>query len=148
MVLDDLRRIVRALRLSSRSSERRLGVTAAQLFVLKVLAGARSRTMGELAALTRTHQSTVSVVVKRLVARGLVHRATSTRDARCVELRLAPAGRRLLRKAPAAAQERLIEGVERLPPRERKALAAALHRLTREMRLAEDDPSMFFEDDA
>src|SRR5262245_46150204 len=85
-ILDDLRRLVRVLRESSRAAEAILGVTGAQLFVLKTLAGEPVLSLNTLAERTRTHQSTVSVVVKRLVARGLVTRTTSSVDARRIQL--------------------------------------------------------------
>src|SRR5438105_15524255 len=48
-VLDGIRAIVRALRESSRQAERVVGLSAAQLFVLQRLAGARALSLGELA---------------------------------------------------------------------------------------------------
>ena len=147
-VLDDLRRIVRVLRTSSRASEQRLGVSGAQLFVLKALSDTKALSMNALAACTRTHQSTVSVVAKKLVKRGLVRRTASESDGRSVELTLTPRGRALLTKAPLAAQEKLIEGIERLSRPEREVLATALHRLVEAMQLSEEAPEMFFEEAA
>jgi DNA-binding MarR family transcriptional regulator len=144
-VLDDLRRIVRVLRQSSRASEQRLGVSGAQLFVLSALSDVAALSMNALAARTRTHQSTVSVVVKKLVHRGLVNRSASSADGRSVELMLTARGRKLLDKAPHAAQERLIEGIERLPTTERRVLARSLRRLVEAMSLSDEAPEMFFE---
>lgn len=145
-ILDDLRRIVQVLRESSRASEQQLGVSGAQLFVLKALAGSRAISLNELAARTYTHQSTVSVVVKRLVDRGLVSRVTSELDARRIELELTRRGRALLARAPRATQDRLIEGLEKLPRKQRQALATALHDWVEVMQLDEEAPAMFFED--
>jgi DNA-binding MarR family transcriptional regulator len=146
-VIDDLRRIVRVLRTSSRSAQQRLGVTGAQLFVLKVLSEVPSLSLNDLAARTHTHQSTVSVVVKRLVARGLVKRTESATDGRSVDLRLTGPGRSLLRRAPSAAQEELIEGVGRLSRLRRDALALSLRQLVVSMDLAGEPAPMFFEDE-
>ena len=107
-VLDAFRHVVRLLREASRSSERDLGVSAAQLFVLHRLAGAPSLSVNELAARTLTHQSSVSVVVSKLARRKLVTRTRATGDARRVEVALTPAGRALVARAPAAAQDRII----------------------------------------
>lgn len=145
-ILDDLRRIVQVLRESSRASEQQLGVSGAQLFVLKALAGSRAISLNELAARTYTHQSTVSVVVKRLVDRGLVSRVTSELDARRIELELTRRGRALLARAPRATQDRLIEGLEKLPRKQRQALATALHDWVEVMQLDEEAPAMFFEE--
>lgn len=147
-ILDDLRRIVRALRESSRAAEQALGVTGAQLFVLRSLAFAQPLSLNMLAARTRTHQSTVSVVVSRLVRAGLVSRTTSESDARSRQLRLTKRGERLLERAPLAAQDRLIAGVERLPSAQRKQLARALNGLVKAMQLGDEPPEMFFEADA
>src|SRR5690348_4042205 len=108
-ILDSIRRIVRTLRVASRASEKEVGLTGAQQFVLHHLAEATSLSVNDLADRTRTHQSSVSVVVQRLVDRGLVARERSGLDARRVELTLTPAARALLKKSPGAAQERLIE---------------------------------------
>lgn len=77
-IMDSFRRIVRALRSSHRAAGD-LDLTGAQLFVLATL-GTAVGPMGvkELAERTRTDQSTVSVVVGRLVDRGLVKRVRST----------------------------------------------------------------------
>lgn len=145
-ILDDLRRIVRVLRESSRAAEQRLGVSGAQLFVMRTLASERGLSLNALAARTRTHQSTVSVVVKRLVAAGIVRRRASRVDGRRLELELTPRGRKLLARAPLAAQDRLIAGVDALPVPRRRALAAALASLVVAMQLGGDEPSMFFEE--
>lgn len=146
VVLDHLRRIVRTLRESSRAAEAELGVTGAQLFVLRALAGPEPLSLNDVAARTHTHQSTVSVVVTRLVARRLVRRGTSERDARRVDLSLTERGRHVLARAPLAAQDRLIAGLEALAPNERRRLAAGLGRLTECMGLAAASPAMFFEE--
>src|SRR5262245_81630 len=92
-VLDAIRQIVQALRESSRWSERHVGLSGAQLFVLQALAEAPGISLNELAARTHTHQSSVSVVVTRLVDAGLVRRGRSGLDARSVTLSLSPRGR-------------------------------------------------------
>jgi DNA-binding MarR family transcriptional regulator len=144
-VLDDLRRIIQVLRESSREAERTLGLTGAQLFALRALAdGALS--LNQLAARTRTHQSTVSVVVKRLVAAGLVKSAPAGDDARRLVLALTPRGRARLARAPLAAQERLIAGLEGLRSAQRLVLSGALRALVHEMGLEDAAPEMFFEE--
>lgn len=145
-VLDGLRRIVRVLRESSREAESKLGVSGAQLFALKALSEARQLSLSELAERTRTHQSSVSVVVKRLVRSKLVARKASPEDARQLELSLTPKGRALLKRAPNAAQDRLILAVEALPRGERQALGRVLAHLSQAMGAADTAPQMFFEE--
>src|SRR4051812_17880436 len=96
-VLDSIRRIVRALRVSSRAAEKQVGLSGAQLFVLQKLAeGERPLSINELAERTLTHQSSVSVVVQRLVAKRLVVVARAPSDRRRTELTLSAAGRRVI----------------------------------------------------
>ena len=146
-VVDAIRRILHTLRSSARQAEARAGVTGAQLFVLQTLAEAPAASLNELAGRTLTHQSTVSVVVNRLVRRGLVLKRRAADDARRVELRLSPNGRALVRRSPQAAQGRLIDGLRALPRGEAGELARLLRRLTRTMGATRESASMFFEDD-
>jgi DNA-binding MarR family transcriptional regulator len=142
-VLDALRRIVRTLRTHGASSH---GESAAGLFVLQTLADGGTLSVNEIAARTHTHQSSASVVVKRLVRRKLVRRARSVDDGRRVEMTLAPRGAELLKRAPRAPQERLVAGLDALAPVERARLAASLAALVRAMGIDGDAPSMFFEE--
>src|SRR3954465_10976574 len=123
VILDAVRRIVRTLHESSRASEKSLGLTAAQLFVLQRLADTPGLSLNALAAQTHTHQSSVSTVVSRLVERGLVLRTPAADDARRLELRVSAEGRRLVARAPDAAQARLIHAVEQLSAARRPAPA-------------------------
>jgi DNA-binding MarR family transcriptional regulator len=146
VVLDAVRRIVQALHESSRWAEKHLGLTGAQLFVLQKLADSPCWSLNERAARTHTHQSSVSTVVARLVERGLVVRVAGESDARRIELRLSPPGRKLIRRAPNLPQQRLIRGIERLPASRRRALAASLDALTSAMAVNTQDAVMFFDE--
>lgn len=144
LAVDALRRIVRALR-TPESEQGEL--TAARLFVLQTLAEAGTLTVNEIAARTHAHQSSVSVVVKRLAQMRLVRRVRAADDARRVELSLTARGAARLRRAPRAPQERLVVGIESLSAAERSRLAASLVDLVRVMRIDGERPAMFFEDE-
>jgi DNA-binding MarR family transcriptional regulator len=147
LVLDALRRIVQALRRSSRQAELEHGVSGAQLFVLRKLAAKSAPIgLGELAAETLTHLSSVSVVVTRLVERGFVTRAPSVTDARRVEIQLSTPGRKFLERAsPETAQERLAQALARVPPARRALLAELLAELVKDAGFGSEDAAMFFE---
>ena len=143
-----LRRLVRTLRLADRAAESRLGLSAAQLFVLERLAEGPVGSMAELAGRTLTDASSVSVVVQRLSERGLVVRAVSQDDARRTTLRLSASGKRLLATAPSSPQADLIEALEQLTGTERRDLERLLEKVVRAMGIADDAPTpMFFEDE-
>jgi DNA-binding MarR family transcriptional regulator len=145
-VLDAVRRIVHALRASSRRAEKHVGISGAQLFVLQKLDDSPAMSLNELAARTHTHQSSVSVVVTRLDDRGLVERSRSKGDARSIRLTLTARGKRLMSRAPDLAQERLITGIQSLATARRRMLASTLTELAHAIDAAERVPAMFFEE--
>ncbi|HEX6042608.1 MarR family winged helix-turn-helix transcriptional regulator [Longimicrobium sp.] len=146
-VMDALRTLVQALRLSTGSVERSTGISGAQLFVLQQLADAPAGSVNELAARTRTHQSSVSTVVSRLVERGLAARTPSAQDARRMEIAITPAGHDLVRGAPRGAQARMVEALGRMPANEVRALAEGLAALVREAGMQDLPASFFFEEE-
>ena len=146
-VLNSIRRIVRWLRVSSRAAEKVVGLSAAQLFVMSRLQAESAMSLNELAERTLTHQSSASVVVSRLVDRGLVQRSRSDRDARRIELRLTPAGRRLLARAPHAAQEQLVAGLQRMNARDLRRLSDLLQRFLNLADIREPAEMFFLDED-
>jgi MarR family transcriptional regulator, lower aerobic nicotinate degradation pathway regulator len=143
--MDGLRRIVHALHAGTSASERVVGLSGAQLFVLRQLHADPEQSLGDLARRTRTTQSSVSEVVARLVKRGLVARDPSATDRRRAVLTLMPAGEALLATAPETVQERLVAGFGRLEPSTQRALAESVERWLAASGLADVTPTFFFE---
>jgi DNA-binding MarR family transcriptional regulator len=141
--MDSLRRIVRVLRVFSHTTQTRFSISGAQLYVLQSLEHEPGMSLTALAQRTLTHQSSVSVVVSRLVDAGFVKRRTSEEDARRSRLELTARGRTLVRGAPQAVQARLVQGLRELPERELSTIARALKRLTADM--SDGEAPMFFE---
>src|ERR1700755_2903874 len=109
--MNAVRSIVRAQRINTRAIELKMGISLAQLFVLQQLAERPADSLNELAERTATHQSSVSVVVRRLVERGYVSRTASPSDQRRIEIDVTSAGRALLADAPVTVQQQLIRGL-------------------------------------
>ena len=103
--------------------------------------------MNELAERTATHQSSVSVVVRRLVDRGFVTRVASTSDRRRVHIALTAAGESLLRGAPPTVQSDLIHGMSRMRPDQRATLAELLELWVLASGIDLAAPPMMFEDE-
>jgi DNA-binding MarR family transcriptional regulator len=143
-VLDGIRKLVRSLRLSSQRAQREEGISGAQLFVLQKLAESDGQSVSELAVRTATDQSSVSVVVARLVRRRLVARRSDPRDRRRLRLTLTASGRALARRAPAPAQQSLVGAIESLPRSEQAALADLVEKIVAGMGGA--SPDLFFEE--
>jgi MarR family transcriptional regulator, lower aerobic nicotinate degradation pathway regulator len=145
--MNAIRSIVRALRLNTRSIEGKLGISLAQLFVLQQLADRPSESLNELAERTATHQSSVSVVVRRLVDRGLVTRDASPTDRRRVQIALTPAGQSMLGGAPPTIQSDLMHGMSRMAPEQRAILAELLETWVLASGIDLAAPPMMFEDE-
>jgi DNA-binding MarR family transcriptional regulator len=146
-ILDSIRRLVRHLRLADRAAQSELGISGAQLFVLSELGKTPSLSLNDLAARTRTDQSSVSVVVSRLVEAGLVLRERDARDARRLVLNLTKNGRAMLQRAPIVAQEQILNVIDRLSPAERKRLAETFAALVDALGAEPGPAPMLFEDD-
>lgn len=144
-VVNGLRRITQALRLSSSVVHDTLGITGAQLFVLQQLAEHPGASLRELADRTLTDQSSVSVVVSRLVAAGHVARRTSQRDARRTELTLTGSGRWLIDRAPELAQTALVAALRAMPASRLRIAATVLDHAARAINPPNTPTEMFFE---
>jgi len=144
-IMDSLRRIVQALRQSTAHSQRSSNLTGAQALVIKHVGAHGGLSINDLAALTFTHQSTVSEVVGRLESRGLILRERARDDGRRCELRLSAKGESVARNAPITAQESLMQALKQLPPRRLSDLAQGLAALIDAAGLADQTPTMFFE---
>jgi DNA-binding MarR family transcriptional regulator len=145
MALDAFRRIVQALRTGGSDGRARARISHAQRFALQQIANHPRASINDVAALTFTHQSSVSVVVQRLVARRLVAKVAASDDRRRQRLVITARGRRVLARAPAAAvPERLVTAISSLPSSGRRAFVRALHRIAGEVAPA-GPPPMFLE---
>jgi DNA-binding MarR family transcriptional regulator len=145
-ILDSIRRLVRLLRLTDRAAQSELGLSGAQLFVLHELGKTPALSLSELAEKTRTDQSSVSVVVSRLVDGGYVARERDRRDARRLVLTLTKTGRALAEKSPPVAQEKIIDSLERMAPSERRRFADTFSRIIEDLGEARGVAPMMFED--
>ena len=143
--LEHVRTLISALSHSARAVERSTGVTNAQLFLLQQLAGADSLSVNDLAARARTQQSTVSIVVARLVRAGLAVKRKSAADGRIAAISLTPKGRRLITHAPAPPTSLLLSAIEALSDRDARALMEGVRALVSELDLSPPEVTMLFE---
>jgi DNA-binding MarR family transcriptional regulator len=137
--------MVRGLRSAAETVERDLRISAAQLFVLSELSQVPDQSVKDLAAVTMTTHSTVSQVVAQLISKRLVIRSADEFDGRRSVLRVSRKGTDLLRKAPRAIQEDLLDGFATLRPAERRQLANGLERWLAASGLSGVPSTMLFE---
>lgn len=148
LILDSLRRIVQALRQSSAQAERSAGLTGAQTFVLKQIQANPGVSVNDLAALTCTHQSTMSEVAGRLEARGLIVRRKSEKDGRRLELSLSSDGDAALGSGFETAQEKLLRAIAQLPEPLTEHLSNGLMALIETAGLTGPPPALFLDENS
>lgn len=136
-VMECIRQIFKALRVSSSQFEKEIGLSAAQIFVLKKLKEEPGLSINDLADRTTTHQSSVSVVVKKLEEQGLVLRATSPEDSRRVVVSLSLAGEQKLSQIPRTVHEEMIESLLRMPEEKTQTLSALMREFVNKAGIAE-----------
>jgi len=128
-ILNHVRQLVRALRSFDKQAQARFGFGAAQMFILHVLSQEDNLSLNELSDRTATDQSSASLAVGKLVNEGYIRRTSSEKDRRQIQLKLTPKARAIVRKAPPAAQERIMQSVQEMSTADRAKLMSLLDKL-------------------
>ncbi len=136
-VLVALRRIIRATDLHSKRVAKDSGLTVPQVVLLQSVRGLGEVTTRELARRVSLSQATVTAILDRLDARGLIERYRSTCDRRIVHARLTRRGQSALRRAPALLRDRFISEFSTLSVTDQKRIVETLGQVA-EMMGAED----------
>lgn len=105
-----------AIERASTRMETRLGVTAQQRLLIRLVGRHGSLTAGALAALLCVDASTVSTSVKRLEKRKMVRRRKDPADGRKTVIELLPAGKAVDRKEQASVEAALEAQLEATAP--------------------------------
>jgi DNA-binding MarR family transcriptional regulator len=147
VILNRVRQLVRALRAFDRQAQSRYGLGAAQMFILDVLRQERELSMNDLADRTATDQSSASLAVGRLEEHGYVRRMPGEADRRQVRVTLTARGRKLVRRTPPAAQEKIMDSASRMSTRERAQLKMLLEKLITGLGAEKERPRMLFQDE-
>jgi len=99
-VLRRFRLVFNAVKTHFQQVEKKAGVGGAQLWALSVIHAHPGIGVNSLAAFMDVHQTTASNLVKALVTAEMIAAEKTAPDRRAVQLRILPAGMRVLRKAP------------------------------------------------
>lgn len=115
-VLRQFRQVFNAVRSHFQQVEKTAGIGGAQLWALSVIGERDGLAVSELARALDIHQSTASNLVRALTERALVEAVRHGPDRRVVQLRLLPAGREILQRAPGPFSGVLPAALARLDP--------------------------------
>jgi DNA-binding MarR family transcriptional regulator len=115
-ILIKIRKIVRSINLESKKIQKEYGVSIPQVLCLNFLYDSKNynATQGEIRKFLNLNSSTVSGIIDRLEAKGLVARLPKSGDRRMVTIALTSKGEKLLTRIPSLLQEKLTERLEKL----------------------------------
>jgi MarR family transcriptional regulator, organic hydroperoxide resistance regulator len=133
---EDLDRIVETIiylvtesRRLSKDEASRYGVTPTQLTVLKMLHEIGDLSLGTLSREIHAHNSTVTGIVDRMEAAGLVERARSDEDRRVWIIRLTAQGKKVAERVRVSPWETLRHALAALPATDQERLTSILKKL-------------------
>jgi DNA-binding MarR family transcriptional regulator len=116
--------------LASKRLARTAGLTPSQLSVLRILTEFPEVSAGYLAQATQLKHATITSLIDKLEARGLISRRKCDEDKRRVWLRLLPAGKAALADAPDPLHQIFSERFNALPDWQQAMLIASLEQVT------------------
>jgi DNA-binding MarR family transcriptional regulator len=105
--------IEHGLQRMSKRMENEIGITGPQRLVLRVVGQFPDLSAGELAHIVRLHPSTITGILQRLVARGLLDRQRDPDDARRARLRLKPGALAYTRSSRGTVEKAVRQALER-----------------------------------
>jgi len=121
-----IRRIVHGVDRHSKQVERAAGVTVPQLVVLTAIRRLGEVTSGRISEAASLSPATVTTILDKLEARGLVERYRNVQDRRVVHSRLTATGASLLDAAPPFLHEQFVSRFAKLDEARKSAIVAAI----------------------
>jgi DNA-binding MarR family transcriptional regulator len=125
-LLTAIRRIVHAVDIHSKQVEKTVGLTVPQLVVLSAIRALGEVTSTRVSAAVSLSQATVTMILDKLEAKGLVTRYRSALDRRIVHSRLTESGVAVLDAAPPFLHERFAARFANLDASRRAGILQAL----------------------
>lgn len=138
-VIRELTRCYQAFERASDAHIRRMGLTPPQFDIVATLGNTPGMAFKELGSRTLITKGTLTGVVDRLAARGLVERAASPDDGRSTIVRLTVEGERVFREVFEPHLAFLAPAVESLPECGRKELEKRLRQLREALEKRSDE---------
>ncbi len=125
-----LRQVQRKTEQASKRLASMVGLTPSQLLVMQLLSEMGETSAGEISKITQLKHATITSLVDKLIARGLLSRRRCEEDRRRVWLKLLPDGAKTIRSAPDLLQDTFQKRFDTLPDWHQAMLVSALERIT------------------
>ena len=140
-----LRKVIRAIDLRSKQLSKNVGLTGPQLLVIISVNKHPGIMVRQIADGITLSPATVTSILDRLEAKGLLDRIRSTEDKRRVGVFLTEQGQEILADAPLPLQEHFINRFSKLKDWEQSQLVAAMQRIASMMDAEDIDVSPLLE---
>ncbi len=125
-ILEDLRRIIRAVHLNSKKLASQNNLTSPQIVSLIAIHHNGPLTVAELATQVHLSSSTMVGIIDRLESKKLVVRERSKTDRRQVMVNITEEGKKAAKKSPLPLQDNLLKSFSKLSDAQQKNLARSL----------------------
>lgn len=125
-ILQKFRVIVRAAQKYSQRVEKQLGVTGAQLWVMKEIYQSPGLRVGEIAKKMAIHQTTTSNLLDALEKKNMVKKTRTANDQRIVIISLTEQGRELIEQTTGPVRGLLPEALSQMHPSDLDQLGQSL----------------------
>ena len=129
-IIYQIRRLMQAGELYTKELNKKYQVSAPQLNCLLALYENGPLPPSQIARYIMVKSSTVTGIIDRLEQKGLVTRVRNSPDRRVITIELTETGKRLADHAPPPIQQKIIDGLKRLPEGEIEEIVRALTKLT------------------
>jgi MarR family transcriptional regulator, organic hydroperoxide resistance regulator len=132
--------VVHGLEKISKRMSSTIGVTGPQRLVLRVVGLVPGLSAGDLATILHIHPSTLTGILQRLVAQGLLQRIDDPSDRRRAILRLTPSGTRANAVKRGTVESAVAAALAQVATGERDATRRVLERLAEKLDVAVGEP--------
>jgi DNA-binding MarR family transcriptional regulator len=129
-IIYQIRRLMQAEELFTKELNKTYQVSATQLHCLLALYDHGPLPPSQIARYIMVKSSTVTGIIDRLEQKDLVYRLRDSPDRRVITIQLTEAGRELAQHAPPPLQQKIVEGLKKLPEKEIKQIILSLSKLT------------------
>jgi DNA-binding MarR family transcriptional regulator len=139
VILESLRRIMRAVDIHSRQLKQKHNITAPQLVCLLTIVEKQTITVAKLAKEIHLSASTVVGILDRLKDKELISRERDDKDRRVVKVTATEKGKAFCESAPSPLQDKLGSSLIKLSELEQLTISVSLKRIVELMEAEEID---------
>jgi DNA-binding MarR family transcriptional regulator len=125
-----IRKLMQGSYLYNKELNKKYQVSAPQLSSLLALYENGPLPPSQIAKYIMVNSSTVTGIIDRLEQKELVERSRISLDRRVITVTLTERGQELAKNAPPPIQEKIVDGLQKLPPDEIEQIVQALTKLT------------------